>query len=56
MSYSRLMRLIMNDVLPFNFGTNYESWVKFWDEQPNMRELVGSDPHEWTPEVREAVN
>lgn len=57
MSLMRLNYLLMSDVLPFNFGMDYQSWLRLWNEHPDMRgSLVPTDPATWTPETIEAVN
>jgi len=55
MSLRRLNYLSMSGVLPFNFGMDYDAWVRLW-EQTSLRELVGSDPATWTPEQIAEVN
>lgn len=55
MSIMRLNYLLMRNILPFNFGMDYDAWVNLWN-QNNLRELIGSDPHCWTDELKEQVN
>jgi hypothetical protein len=55
MSLRRLNYLSMSGVLPFNFGMDYDAWVRLWNET-SLRDLVGSDPATWTPEQIEEVN
>ena len=55
MSIRRMNHIVMSKVLPFNFGTNYDSWVRLY-ANASMRALVGSDPATWTPEVIAEVN
>lgn len=53
MSLSRLNYMVMSNVLPFNFGMDYDAWVKLYETCP---ELVGSDPATWTEEERNIIN
>lgn len=55
MSLMRLNYLLMRNILPFNFGMDYNAWVNLWN-QNDLRELIGSDPTTWSPELIERVN
>ena len=56
MSYRRMQLMLIAQVLPFNFGMTYEDWLKQWNEVPDMRKLIGSDPATWPQEQIDAVN
>lgn len=53
MGLSRLNAILMEGILPFNFGMKHEGWIDLYDKFP---ELVGSDPRTWTPEDIEDCN
>jgi hypothetical protein len=55
MSMARLNRIVMSGILPFNFGMDYDAWLKMYQTE-SLRSLVGSDPATWTPEEIEEVN
>ena len=55
MSIRRLNRVVMSGILPFNWGMDYDAWVRLY-AQPDLRGLVGSDPATWTPKAIEEVN
>lgn len=55
MSIRRLNYLIQNDILPFNYGMNYDDWVQLYST-PNHRYLVVSNPTTWTPEEITEIN
>lgn len=55
MSLARLNYITMSGVLPFNFGMDYDAWVKLYANE-SLRGLVGSDPATWTPQEVEEVN
>jgi hypothetical protein len=57
MSLSRLNTLLMSNILPFNFGMDYQGWVRLWDEHPDTRgTLCPTDPHTWNAATRAEVD
>jgi hypothetical protein len=55
MSLRRLNYITMSGVLPFNFGMDYDAWVRLYATE-SLRGLVGSDPATWSPEQIAEVN
>ncbi len=51
---NRLNIIIMSDVLPFNYGMDYDNYLKLW-ETGGLGELF-SDPNKWSQEVIDKVN
>ena len=47
MSLNRLNSLLMSNILPFNFGMDYEAWVRFYDNAKGMPQLCPTDPRTW---------
>ena len=56
MSLRRLNYLLMREIIPFNFGMDYDSWVEFYNGNPTMRELCPTDPATWSEETRQNLN
>ncbi len=55
MSLRRLNYIVMSNVLPFNFGMDYDAWVRLYANE-SLRGLVGSDPATWSAETIAEVN
>ena len=55
MSLHRLNYITTSGVLPFNYGMDYDDWVKLYANE-KLRGLVGSDPATWTPDQIAEVN
>ena len=57
MSLMRLNALVMSKIVPFNFGMDYDSWLKFYDaNHEKMPGLCPDDPRTWTQEEINEVN
>ncbi len=55
MSLHRLNYLLMAEILPFNFGMDYQAWLEFYDKT-TLRELCPTDPRSWSQETIDKVN
>ena len=55
MSLARLNNLVMSDIVPFNFGMDYQEWLNFYDNY-KMPDLCPTDPRTWSQEVIDKVN
>jgi hypothetical protein len=57
MSLNRLNKLLMYDIIPFNYGMDYASCLKFYDEfHDTMSELCTTDPRSWSKDTVDMVN
>ena len=55
MSRMRLNHLVMEGILPFNFGMFYQDWKELY-KNSDFRELITTDPSTWNQETIDRVN
>lgn len=57
MSLNRLNNLLMSDIIPFNFGMDYDACLQFYDaNHETMSELCPTDPQTWSQGTVDLVN
>ena len=57
MSINRLNHLLMAQVIPFNYGMNYQDCLKFYDAyHGTLGQLCPIDPRTWTQDTVDKVN
>jgi len=58
MSLRRLNTIVMSNIVPFNFGMDYDDCLAFYDKHHDgdLKALCPSDPRTWEQEVKDQVN